>query len=165
MQNYEKKTEYKRKITFFAFFFEIIWSYQKKAVPLHPLSKRKCAGCSSARLECLLWEQEVVSSNLAIPTNQTKPLEFLKWFFLFITFPYTILLNTTQFYSTLLNSQLLSPLHLDQSAIVAIQRQQLIMCTLLYDLSLMQYADHICITNRTQAVCHYDGGTIFHQVL
>ena len=27
------------------------------------------AGCSSARLECLLWEQEVVSSNLAIPTK------------------------------------------------------------------------------------------------
>ena len=27
------------------------------------------AGYSSARLECLLWEQEVVSSNLAIPTG------------------------------------------------------------------------------------------------
>ena len=24
------------------FFFQKIWSYQKKAVPLHPLSKRKC---------------------------------------------------------------------------------------------------------------------------
>ena len=51
------------------FFFKIIWSCQKKAVPLHPLSREKAAGCSSARLECLLWEQEVVSSNLAIPTN------------------------------------------------------------------------------------------------
>ena len=27
------------------------------------------AGSSSARLECLLWEQEVVSSNLAYPTE------------------------------------------------------------------------------------------------
>ena len=26
----------------FAFFLKKIWSYQKKAVPLHPLSKRKC---------------------------------------------------------------------------------------------------------------------------
>ena len=26
----------------FALFFQKIWSYQKKAVPLHPLSKRKC---------------------------------------------------------------------------------------------------------------------------
>ena len=25
-----------------AFFYENIWSYQKKAVPLHSLSKRKC---------------------------------------------------------------------------------------------------------------------------
>ena len=25
-----------------ALFFQKIWSYQKKAVPLHPLSKRKC---------------------------------------------------------------------------------------------------------------------------
>ena len=33
--------------------------------PLPSLSKRKCAGCSSAWLECLLWEQEVVSSNHA----------------------------------------------------------------------------------------------------
>ena len=36
---------------------------------------KEAAGCSSARLECLLWEQEVVSSNLAIPTNQKKPLK------------------------------------------------------------------------------------------
>ena len=27
-------------------------------------------GSSSARLECLLWEQEVVSSNLAYPTKR-----------------------------------------------------------------------------------------------
>ena len=60
------------KMHFFAFFSQNILSYQKKAVPLHSLLKRKCAGCSSARLECLLWEQEVVSSNLAIPTNQQK---------------------------------------------------------------------------------------------
>ena len=41
--------------------------YQKKAVPLHAFSK--ATGSSSARLECLLWEQEVVSSNLAYPTK------------------------------------------------------------------------------------------------
>ena len=29
-------------------------------------------GSSSARLECLLWEQEVVSSNLAYPTNRLE---------------------------------------------------------------------------------------------
>ena len=59
---------------FLHFFFKIFGHIKKKAVPLHPLSKRKCAGCSSARLECLLWEQEVVSSNLAIPTNQQERL-------------------------------------------------------------------------------------------
>ena len=61
-----------KKCTFFAFFFKNICVYGFFVVPLHPLSKRKCAGCSSARLECLLWEQEVVSSNLAIPTNQQR---------------------------------------------------------------------------------------------
>ncbi len=37
------------------------------------------AGSSSARLECLLWEQEVVSSNLAYPTkwSHAKWLRFL----------------------------------------------------------------------------------------
>ena len=39
------------------------------------------AGCSSARLECLLWEQEVVSSNLAIPTNQKKATQSSGFFF------------------------------------------------------------------------------------
>ena len=34
------------------------------------------AGSSSARLECLLWEQEVVSSNLAYPTESHR-LSFL----------------------------------------------------------------------------------------
>ena len=28
----------------FALFYQKIWSYQKKAVPLHPLSKRKYIG-------------------------------------------------------------------------------------------------------------------------
>ena len=37
--------------------------------------KKEATGSSSARLECLLWEQEVVSSNLAYPTNQKKPLK------------------------------------------------------------------------------------------
>ena len=32
--------------------------------------EKEATGSSSARLECLLWEQEVVSSNLAYPTNQ-----------------------------------------------------------------------------------------------
>ena len=38
--------------------------------------EKEATGSSSARLECLLWEQEVVSSNLAYPTNQKKPLIF-----------------------------------------------------------------------------------------
>ena len=42
--------------------------------------EKEATGCSSARLECLLWEQEVVSSNLAIPTNQKKPLKN-EWLF------------------------------------------------------------------------------------
>ena len=77
------------KSTFFAFFCENIWSCQKKAVLLHAFLKSlgsvvvlislrsndllparlRRAGSSSARLECLLWEQEVVSSNLAYPTG------------------------------------------------------------------------------------------------
>ena len=45
--------------------------------------EKEATGSSSARLECLLWEQEVVSSNLAYPTNQKKPLknEWLLYFF------------------------------------------------------------------------------------
>ena len=35
-------------------------------------AQRSRAGSSSARLECLLWEQEVVSSNLAYPTLETE---------------------------------------------------------------------------------------------
>ena len=34
--------------------------------------EKEATGSSSARLECLLWEQEVVSSNLAIPTNRKE---------------------------------------------------------------------------------------------
>ena len=70
-----------KKCTFFAFFFKNICVYGFFVVPLHPLSKRKCAGCSSARLECLLWEQEFVISNLAIPTNQEeKQMSFSSFF-------------------------------------------------------------------------------------
>ena len=47
---------------------------------MHPLSREKAAGCSSARLECLLWEQEVVSSNLAIPTNQKEATQMSGFF-------------------------------------------------------------------------------------
>ena len=47
---------------------------------MHPLSREKVAGCSSARLECLLWEQEVVSSNLAIPTNQKEATQMSGFF-------------------------------------------------------------------------------------
>lgn len=36
--------------------------------------KSRSSGYSSVRLECLLWEQEVVSSNLAIPTNWREQL-------------------------------------------------------------------------------------------
>ena len=37
---------------------------------MHPLSEMKHSGCSSVRLECLLWEQEVVGSNPVIPTQR-----------------------------------------------------------------------------------------------
>ena len=67
-KNWNMKEKYKK----MHFFSKIFGHIKKKAVPLHPLSRRKHAGCSSARLECLLWEQEVVSSNLAIPTNQKQ---------------------------------------------------------------------------------------------
>ena len=43
--------------------------------------EKEATGCSSARLECLLWEQEVVSSNLAIPTNRRKRDSVLSLFF------------------------------------------------------------------------------------
>ncbi len=46
--------------------------YAKHSVvlPRYTRSDYYAAGSSSARLECLLWEQEVVSSNLAYPTNR-----------------------------------------------------------------------------------------------
>ena len=56
------------------FFSKIFGYFKKKQYLCTRFRERKCAGCSSARLECLLWEQEVVSSNLAIPTNQERNL-------------------------------------------------------------------------------------------
>ena len=49
--------------------------------------EKEATGSSSARLECLLWEQEVVSSNLAYPTNQKKPLKngWLLYFSIYAT--------------------------------------------------------------------------------
>ena len=44
--------------------------------------EKEATGSSSARLECLLWEQEVVSSNLAIPTNLRKTYGFVSLSFL-----------------------------------------------------------------------------------
>ena len=85
MQRYKKISKYSKKCIKNTFFCKNIWSYQKKAVPLQSLSKRKCAGCSSARLECLLWEQEVVSSNLAIPTNQEETQASLFFFYLYFS--------------------------------------------------------------------------------
>ena len=41
LKNERKMVKNEEKCTFFAFFFENIWSCQKKAVPLHSLSKRK----------------------------------------------------------------------------------------------------------------------------
>ena len=63
------------------FFSKIFGYFKKKQYLCTRFRERKCAGCSSARLECLLWEQEVVSSNLAIPTNQKRnSIEFLFFF-------------------------------------------------------------------------------------
>ena len=53
-----------------------------------------CAGSSSARLECLLWEQEVVSSNLAYPTKwcvKTTRHFFMKYKAIFIDIDDTLL--------------------------------------------------------------------------
>ena len=44
VQRYAKKLKYERKMKKIAFFFKKIWSYQKKAVPLHPLSREKVCG-------------------------------------------------------------------------------------------------------------------------
>lgn len=58
----------------FAFFREKIAFYlriSKKNTIFALAFDKKPSGYSSARLECLLWEQEVVSSNLAIPTKKS----------------------------------------------------------------------------------------------
>ena len=47
--------------------------------------KNNYTGCSSVRLECLVWDQEVVGSNPAIPTNQVKSLTAMWGFFVFLT--------------------------------------------------------------------------------
>ena len=64
------------------FFYVFVWRDRKNVLPLQPLSRKhvygvylEAAGYSSARLECLLWEQEVVSSNLAIPTKERYNLQ------------------------------------------------------------------------------------------
>ena len=71
---------------FLHFFFKIFGHIKKKQYLCIRFRERKCAGCSSARLECLLWEQEVVSSNLAYPTNQKKPLKN-EWLLCFFELP------------------------------------------------------------------------------
>ena len=98
MQRYKKISKYSKKCIKNTFFCKNIWSYQKKAVPLHSLSKRKCAGCSSARLECLLWEQEVVSSNLAIPTNQINNHLIIRWLFYFFSVFFSVLCISLSMY-------------------------------------------------------------------
>ena len=63
------------------FFSKIFGHVKKKQYLCTRFRERKHAGCSSARLECLLWEQEVMSSNLAIPTNLRKTYGFVSLFF------------------------------------------------------------------------------------
>ena len=67
------------------FFSKIFGYFKKKQYLCTRFRERKCAGCSSARLECLLWEQEVVSSNLAIPTNQKRNSQLSFSFFVVAT--------------------------------------------------------------------------------
>ena len=66
------------------FFSKLFGHVKKKQYLCTRFRERKHAGCSSARLECLLWEQEVVSSNLAIPTNLRKTYGFVSLFFVFL---------------------------------------------------------------------------------
>ena len=61
-----------KKMHFFCIFFRKYLVMSKKSSTFALAFEKEAAGCSSARLECLLWEQEVVSSNLAIPTNQNE---------------------------------------------------------------------------------------------
>ena len=44
--------------------------------------KNNYTGCSSVRLECLVWDQEVVGSNPAIPTNIKKSISNDRLFFM-----------------------------------------------------------------------------------
>ena len=59
----------------FCIFFRKYLVMSKKSSTFALAFEKEATGSSSARLECLLWEQEVVSSNLAYPTNQKKPLK------------------------------------------------------------------------------------------
>ena len=58
-----------------AFFCKKIWSCQKKAVPLHPLSKEKAnRALSAAGLEHLPYKQRVGGSNPSAPTKESSHL-------------------------------------------------------------------------------------------
>ncbi len=50
---------------FFAFFFQKIWSYQKKAVPLHSLSERKQYGLSHNAAIAQLVEHDLAKVGVA----------------------------------------------------------------------------------------------------
>ena len=60
-----------------AFFFQKIWSIQKKAVPLHSLSANEVERAfSSAGLEHLPYKQRVGGSNPSTPTTKTASAVF-----------------------------------------------------------------------------------------
>ena len=60
-----------------AFFFQKIWSIQKKAVPLHSLSANEVERAfSSAGLEHLPYKQRVGGSNPPTPTTKTASAVF-----------------------------------------------------------------------------------------
>ena len=69
------------------FFSKLFGHVKKKQYLCTRFRERKHAGCSSARLECLLWEQEVVRSNLAIPTNLRKTYGFVSLFLFSLVVP------------------------------------------------------------------------------
>ena len=80
------------------FFSKIFGYFKKKQYLCTRFRERKCAGCSSARLECLLWEQEVVSSNLAIPTNQINNHLIIRWLFYFFSVFFSVLCISLSMY-------------------------------------------------------------------
>lgn len=56
-------------------------------------------------------------------------------------------------------------LHVVERCVFAIQSEQFVVFALLYNLTIAQHADDIGIDDGGEAVCHYDGGAMLHEVV